>query len=160
MSLNNIWHHIEVTDYVDPIILLDGDVMDMGVNLSWSLESQGVDNAGLRFSLRVSDGSSIQEITLFNESTYYFTAPEGASPCEVYNFSVTATYVGATYTGTGCNVPSTVLSTMLPSLPSISQLEASLNYVLIKKSTGFSLHISFEVCAHSIALSPGPFPAF
>ena len=42
---------------------------------------------------------------------------------------------------------------------SISQLESSLNYVLIKKSAGFSLHISFEVSAHSRALSPGPIPS-
>ena len=132
----------------------------MGVNLSWSRESKGVDDSGLRFSLRVSNGSNIQEIMLFSESTYYFTAPEGAPPCVVYNFFVTATYVGATYTGAGCSVPSPVLSTTLPSLPSISQLESSLNYVLIKKSAGFSLHISFEVCAHSIALFLGPFPAF
>ena len=142
------------------MILLVGDIVNMGVNLSWSRETQDVDDAALRFSVRVSNGSSSQEMTQLNESTYYFTAPESAPPCEVYNFSVTATYVGATYTGAGCSVHSPVLSTMLPSLPSISQLESSLNFVLIKKSTGFSLHISFEVCAHSIAIPPGPFPAF
>ena len=39
---------------------------------------------------------------------YAFTAPEGAPPCEVYNFSVTATYDidGVTYTGAGCSVQS------------------------------------------------------
>jgi hypothetical protein len=92
----------------------------MGINLSWSRESQDLDAAALRFSLRVSRGSSIQEIPMLrNESTYYFTAPEGAPPCEVYNFSVTATYVGATYTGAGCRVSSSVISTTLPSPPSI-----------------------------------------
>ena len=39
---------------------------------------------------------------------YAFTAPEGAPPCEVYNFFVTATYDidGVTYTGAGCSVQS------------------------------------------------------
>ena len=44
-----------------------------------------------------------------------FTAPEGAPPCEVYNFSVTATYAGAT-----CTSP--VLNIMIPSLPDIKYL--------------------------------------
>ena len=135
---------------IDHRIFLVGGVMDMGVNLSWS-RSQGLQDAALRFSLRVSDGSSIQEIMLFNESTYYFTAPEGAPPCQVYNFSITATYIGAAYIGAGCSVPSTVLSTTLPSLPSISLLESSLNFVLSKKSAaaGFSLQVFFKVCAHT-----------
>ena len=138
---------------LDPIILLSGNAVDMGVNLSWirSRESQSLDDAALRFSLKISDGSSIQ---LFNESTYYFTAPEGASHCQVYNFSIITTYVvdaGAAYTGAGCSVPSPVLSITLPSLPSISLLESSLNFVLSKKSAaaGFSLQIFFKVCAHT-----------
>ena len=141
---------------LDPIILLSGNAVDMGVNLSWirSRESQSLDDAALRLSLRISDGSSIQDRMLFNESTYYFTAPEGASHCQVYNFSVITTYivdVGATYTGAGCSVPSPVLSVTLPSLPSISLLESSLNFVLSKKSAvaDFSLQISFKVCAHT-----------
>ena len=140
---------------LDPIILLSGNAVDMGINLSWirSRESQSLDDAALRLSLRISDGSSIQDRMLFNESTYYFTAPEGASHCQVYNFSVITTYVvdvGATYTGAGCSVPSPVLSVTLPSLPSISLLESSLNFVLSKKSAvaDFSLQISFKVCAH------------
>jgi hypothetical protein len=105
-----------------------GDTVGMGINLTWSLESQGLGDAELRFLLRVSRGSSIQEVhvpMLRNDSTYHFTTPEGAPPCEVYNFSVTATYVGATYTGAGCSVPSPVISTMLPSPPSIDQLRWS-----------------------------------
>ena len=75
----------------------------MGINLSWSQEPQGLDDSALRFLLTISHGSS-SDIMSLNESTYHFTAPEGAPPCEVYNFSVTATYVGATYTGAGCSV--------------------------------------------------------
>jgi hypothetical protein len=116
----------------------------MGINLSWSLESQGLDDAALRILLTTSHRSSSGKVSL-NASYYLFTAPEGAPPCEVYNFSVTATYVGATYTGAGCSVPSPVISTMLPSPPSIDQLESSLNLVLSKKSGVLSFHVSFEV---------------
>ncbi len=62
-----------------------------------------------------------------------FTAPEGAPPCEVYNFSVTATYVGATYTGAGCSATSPVVSSMFPSLPDQRILELSVNYSLEKQ---------------------------
>ena len=75
-----------------------------------------------------------------------FTAPEGAQPCEVYNFSVAAAYVGATYIGDGCSVPSPVYSRMLPSLPNISRLESSLNYSLEKNSSeGVALRVTFVV---------------
>ena len=120
-------------------------VLDIGVssvNLTWDLS---VVDAPQIFLLTISHGSSSDVLSL-NESTYHFTAPEGAPPCEVYNFSVTATYVGATYTGAGCSVPSSVLSTMLPSLPNVSRSEISLKYVLKKQSTGYILHVYFKVC--------------
>ena len=76
-------------------------------------------------------GSKTQRLQyLIYEPYFLFTAPEDAPPCEVYNFSVTATYVGATYTGAGCSVPSPVLSTVLPSLPDATRLKSSLNYML------------------------------
>ena len=143
-----VYHHFDII-IVDPVsILLTGDTVGMGINLSWSREPQGLDDSALIFLLTISHGSSSDNMTL-NESHYHFTAPDGAPPCEVYNFSVTATYVGATYTGAGCSVPSPVLSTMLPSLPSIDRLESSLNFVLSKKSGGLSLQVSFEVSAHN-----------
>ena len=131
----------------DPTIRLAGDRVDKGINVqAWSGESQSLAN----FTLKISSGLKFNSLEIqLNESYYYFTAPEGAPSCEVYNFSVTATYVGATYTGAGCSVNSPVLSTMLPSLPNISQLESSLGYALKKKSTGFALYISFEVCIHA-----------
>ena len=121
--------------------------MDAGVNmirLEWSQELL-VPYAMQTFSLTVSHGSSSQEISGLTESYYNFTGPEGAPPCEVYNFSLTATYVGATFTGAGCSVPSPVLRTMLPSLPDISPLESSLDFVLEKRSTDFVITVSFEV---------------
>ena len=73
-----------------------------------------------------------------------FTAPEGAPPCEVYNFSITAINdtVGITYAGAGC---SQVLSTMIPSPPNISRLEASLSYSLEKRLGKVFLNVSFQV---------------
>ena len=122
--------------------------MDMhSTNISWSqvLPVVTASNVMQTFSLTVSHGSHTDTISL-NESYYHFTAPESAPPCEVYNFSVTATYVGATYTGAGCSVPSPVLSRMLPSLPDIDVLEPSLNYSLTKQpERGVFLCTSFLV---------------
>ena len=88
------------------------------------------------YNLTVTSSSTQPQSFQVHASCFVFTAPEGAPPCEVYNFSVTATYVGATYTGVGCRVPSPVLSKMLPSLPNITTLEYSLNYSLEKQSSG------------------------
>ena len=87
------------------------------------------------FYLAISYGSVSQVIHL-SESYYYFTAPEDPPPCLVYNFSVTATYIGATYTGAGCSVPSPVISTMLPSLTDVDQVQSSLSYLLTKEPNG------------------------
>ena len=81
-----------------------------------------------------------------HEPYFVFQEPGGAPPCEVYNFTVTGLYLGATYTGSGCSVPSPVLSIMLPSLPNVSSTESSLDYTLKKKSTmDFVFRVSFMV---------------
>ena len=114
----------------------------------WNQESSpGMVYAPQVFSLKINYGSKSQLVSL-NESSYTFTAPEGAPPCQIYNFSVTATYdiAGVSYTGAGCSVPSPVLSTMLPSLPDIDQVESSLNYSLMKRPNGgLLLHVSLSV---------------
>ena len=121
------------------------------INLTWSNEEiVSVPSAAdvmHMFILNISHGSS-SDIKSLNVSTYHFTAPEGAPPCEIYNFSVTATYIGATNTayGAGCSVSSPVLSTMLPSLPNISQLESSIRYSLRKEGMEEIFILSFEVC--------------
>ena len=98
------------------------------------------------YMLTVKNSNTCVESLVLQEPYHVFTAPEGAPPCEVYNFSVTATYVGATYTGAGCSVPSPVLSRMLPSLPDIHRLELSLNYSLTKQSDGgVTLRVYFPV---------------
>ena len=83
--------------------------------------------------------------SLKSSDSFLFTAPEGAPPCDVYNFSVTATYdvVGATNTRVGC---STVLSRMLPSLPNKQGMEYSLNYSIERKETNMiSIIVSVKV---------------
>ena len=120
------------------------------INISWShLMSSSLSLASIAthdvyYNLTISYGSSSQEIFL-NESNYHFTAREGTPPCEVYNFSVTASHVGATYTGSGCSVPSPVLSTMLPSLPNIKYFCDSISYHLVKLSQGITLSVYFKV---------------
>ena len=131
------------------------DVDIQRVNISWNPQSQP-------FSLVLEDINQIYMLTVTSSNThpqtlqlhqpfYVFTAPEGAPPCEVYNFSVTATYVGATYTGAGCSVPSPVLSRMLPSLPDISRLESSVEYSLEKHSdSSIALNVSFMVSCSDV----------
>jgi hypothetical protein len=106
------------------------------VNISWStqlpFDQEKVDNYHLSVISHSTQPHSVQ----LNTSFLVFTAPEGAPHCEVYNFSVTATYVGVTYTGASCSVTSPVVSSMLPSLPDQRILELSLNYSLEKQGTG------------------------
>ena len=88
--------------------------------------------------------SSVTSPLMFNTTTLeylLFTAPGDAPPCEVYNFSVTATPVGATYTGDDCSVPSPVLSRMLPSLPDRDELYKLLEYTVEKATIHNSSNI-------------------
>ena len=131
-----LYYNIDPTSLTNEleIVHIDGK----GVNMSWS-QQQTSDSVGEFYSLSIDYGSS-HDVVLVNDSThYYFRAPDSAPPCEVYNFSVTATPVGATYTGDGCSVPSPVLSRMLPSLPNISSLKSSLN--LRRVVVGFQLEL-------------------
>ena len=126
-------------------------VFDVGVgsvNLTWDLSVGG---AAQIFLLTISHGSTSNNVSL-TESYYHFIAPESAPPCEVYNFSVTATYIGATYTGAGCSVPSNAIEMMLPSLPNVTSLESSLVYSLVQNSKQFILNISFEVSQPGISM--------
>ena len=119
---------------------------EQALNISWVDPNE----SDRLYNLTVVNSVNQQLTFTVQESYHLFTAPEGAPPCEIYNFSVTATYVGATYTGAGCSVPSPVLSRMLPSLPNISRLESSLDFVLKKLESGFLLNISIEVWTHTL----------
>ena len=107
------------------------DVDIQSINVSWSfsdtISSQMDEN--LIYTLSSLTSGAILQLS---DTYHVFTAPDSAPPCEVYNFSVIATPVGATYIGDGCSVPSPVLSRMLPSLPDIDKLESSLNYSIMK----------------------------
>ena len=121
------------------------DIIDVDtnvVNVTWSRGSTVTNlNVTQNFIISIYYGSNRTVINT-TESHYSFTAPEGAPPCEIYNFSVTATYVGATYSGTGCSEPSPVLSRMLPSLPNSERLNSSLTYNLAGE---IILNASFEI---------------
>ena len=130
-----------------PFILKVSEMDIHSINVSWSQTSLVTGSNMLQtYLLMISHGSQSHVIVHLNNPHYMFTAPEeGAPPCAVYNFSVTATYVGATYTGAGCSVPSPVLSRMLPSLPDIRRLECSLHFYSEKLLAGVALSIIFEV---------------
>ena len=141
---------IAVIRFTEPVPLIldysDGRDSQLAI-LSWSAAntSSQTPNESLTYSLTVTSTNTQHQFFQTQESHYIFTAPEDAPPCEVYNFSVTATYVGATYTGDGCSVPSQVLSRMLPSLPDISRPESSQNFSLQKQSGGVTLSVYFQV---------------
>ena len=100
-----------------PVIDLRGsqDISNQMINISWEF-LPSIDTSKL-YNLTVETSSGILQTIDIDKPFHIFTAPKGAPLCEVYNFSVTATYVGATYTGDGCSAPSPVLSRcMLPSL--------------------------------------------
>ena len=116
------------------------DIRLQTANVSWGFQSQSI------YTLTILNISNTQpQIHQLQQHYFVFTAPEGAPPCEVYNFSVIATYVGATYTGAGCSVPSPVISRMLPSLPDKMRFESSLKHSLEKRNSSISLKVSIKV---------------
>ena len=119
---------------------------EQSVNISWV-----VPNESNRLYFLTAMNSLNQQWTFTTQEPYlHFTAPEGAPPCEVYNFSVTATYIGATYTGAGCSEPSPVLSTMLPSLPLIGVVQS---YSIEKQAGEAVLTVYFQVILYLIGVS-------
>ena len=138
-----------------------GKLSENAINISWSEDSTPPDVAQtFNVTIITSDGSIIDTVIDLTENYYFFSAPNDALPCEVYNFSVTATPVGATYTGDGCSVPSPVFSRMLPSLPDISSLESSLNTTLVLTSSigaGFQLEVTFLVRYALIKINEYPY---
>ena len=148
------------------VFLLEPSVMMLEVTDTQSLQSSIISWGPLpsllepepnqTYTLSVMSPSIREQIKL-HEPYYLFTAPEGAPPCEVYNFSVTATYdVGGAshvHTGAGCSVPSQMLSIMLPSLPDIDLLESSVDYSLkMQSGKKVILSVSYQVHAHYYSL--------
>ena len=126
------------------ISYLSQDIRSRSVNISWSpLPLLGGNQT---YTLTVENRNTPSLTFQYHEPYTVFSAPEDAPPCEVYNFSVTATYVGATYTGAGCSVPSPVLSRMLPSLPDITGLKNScINLLMKQPGGGVTLNVTFQV---------------
>ena len=120
------------------------------VNISWSQHQLLQSILSRMYIFRAISGNSYfqRETSL---RSIVFTAPESAPPCEIYNFSVTATYIlsGVTYSGSGCSVPSPVLSRMLPSLPDKKILDSSITYELEKKMTVETVEIKIDLLVRS-----------
>ena len=120
-----------------PVIIDATDLHLQIINISWSSLNQSI------YTLTINSNTDQPQILYLNQTYYVFTALEGAPPCVIYNFSVTATYIGATYTGADCSVPSPVINRMLPSLPNIGPAIFSLEKQSI--GSGITLNSSFEV---------------
>lgn len=118
----------------------------MGIEQSLNISLTDLDPNKLQIiNLTVVNTINQQWMFQLQHPYHIFIAPENASPCEIYTFKVSYTYVGATYTGDGCSVQSPVLSTMLPSLPQISRMQSSQNYSLEKLTGELILTVYFQV---------------
>ena len=111
---------------------------EQSINISWV----DANESNRLYLLTVVNTVNLQWIFTTQELYLHFTAPEGAPPCEVYDLSVTATYVGATYTGPDCSVPSSVITRMLPSLPLIGNVQS---YSIEKRAGEAVLTVHFQV---------------
>ena len=119
----------------------------LSTNISWSSPISSI-NFDL-FTLTITSTNTQQRDFQLQETYYYvFNRFENAPACEVYNFSVTAIYVGATYTGAGCSEPSPVISRMLPSLPVIQGEQSFVNLTVEKSSGELTVSMNFKVKGH------------
>ena len=119
------------------------DTESQAKNISWSPLRLAENDQVYNVTVRDSEKNVVIKSQL-GERYLVFYASNNAPPCEVYNFSVTATYVGATYTGADCSLLSNE-TFMLPSLPDIVELENSLEKQIVKESMKINLSVSFKV---------------
>ena len=135
------------TTISDPVpVTVMSNIVDLQTfNISWSPLSLENRNQTYMYTLTVTTSNSTSQTFQTDGQIYVFKVPDNAPPCEVYNFSVTATYDGATYTGAACSEPSPVLSRMLPSPPDVTPLESTLTATLAKQQSGIDLEVSFSV---------------
>ena len=153
VTLNDNSNYCEYFLEPTPITLDVSDLNNHSLNISWTAAlpdtRSGSNIIPQEFSLTINSSEKRESIPQISSPYVIFRLPKDAPACEVYNFSVTATYVGATYTGAGCSEPSPVISRMLPSLPDESDLRSSLRYFQlvksVKNSTRIILNILLEV---------------
>ena len=155
VTLNDNNNYCEYFLEPTPITLDVSDLNNRSLNISWTAAWPGTQSGSnitpQEFSLTINSSATRESIPQISSTSPYviFSLPKDAPACEVYNFSVTATYVGATYTGASCSELSPVISRMLPSLPDESDLRSSLRYFhlvkSVKNSTRIILNILLEV---------------
>ena len=125
-----------------PIVYVTTYISRQLYNVSWrSISSKG-DNK--KFTVKVQSRGSFMKTFYPHKPYFILNTPEDAPLCDVFNFTGSASYTGATYTGAGCSMPSTE-SMMLPSLPNITRLESSLQFCLTKRFERINLSVSFVV---------------
>ena len=124
------------------MLKVEGMGTEQAINISLTDQNP---NRLQMINLTIYNTISQQWVFQLQQPYYVFIAPEGASPCEIYSFKSSHTYVGATYSGAGCSVHSPVLSTILPSLPDISILQSSHNFSLEKVAGKIILTVYFQV---------------
>ena len=115
------------------------------LNISWSLQ--------LTLALSptytlVVNSSTVNQSWKLNRTHTVFTSPTAAPPCEIYNFSVTASYdkIGTTYSGAECCVPTSLYDRMVPSAPRFNNIETFPNHSLTNNGYGnLSLAVHFKV---------------
>ena len=124
-------------------LILQAEDLDeeQSLNISWIDPHE----ANRTYNLTVINSANQQWMLTLQKPYHIFSTPEGAPPCEVYNFSATATYTGATYIGDDCLVPSNVLGATLPSLPQINSSPSFHNFSLAKGAGEIVLTVYFEV---------------
>ena len=138
--LNYVYHPIETS-----ALILQAEDLDeeQSLNISWIDPHE----ANRTYNLTVINSANQQWMLTLQKPYHIFSTPEGVPPCEVYNFSVTATYTGAAYIGDDCLESSNVLDATLPSLPQIKSSPSFHNLSLAKGVGEVALTVYFEVNA-------------
>ena len=110
------------------------------VRISWNHET--IYEVVVNFTLNVTNlnnskiGSTIVSRI---QQQYYIFSTEDLSPCDVYNFQVTAV------NDAGAGEPSEIITRNFPSLPDLSPVEDSLHHSLVKGAEGVMLSVMFNV---------------
>ena len=110
------------------------------LNFSWSLVT--IEGVAVNFTVTVTNlnDSSTGPIgkSGIQDQHYIFTLEDSTS-CDVYSFQVTAV------NGAGTGIPSEIITRSLPSLPDISPVQDSLQHSLVRKASGVTLSVTFNV---------------
>ena len=110
------------------------------LNISWSLVT--MEGVAVTFTMTVTNlndsSTGLMEVSGIQDQHYIFTLEDSTS-CDVYSFQVTAV------NGAGTGTPSEIITRSLLSLPDISPVQDSLQHSLVRKASGVTLSVTFNV---------------